>query len=105
MSNAQQPTHCTRHMDIKHFSLLDWVERDLVILKKISTSDNAADAFTKPLSKQLFYRHLDTYMGYRLPKHLSKLLAKQNSKKYLPLSFQQAEKMGGGGGGIGTTCR
>ena len=28
MANAQQPTRRTRHMDIKHFSLLDWVERD-----------------------------------------------------------------------------
>jgi hypothetical protein len=26
MANAQQPTKRTRHMDIKHFSLLDWVD-------------------------------------------------------------------------------
>mmetsp|Transcript_1111 Transcript_1111/g.1700 ORF Transcript_1111/g.1700 Transcript_1111/m.1700 type:complete len:342 (+) Transcript_1111:23-1048(+) len=32
MANAQQPTRRTRHMDIKHFSLLDWVERDLTHL-------------------------------------------------------------------------
>ncbi len=29
MANAQQPTQWTRHMDIKHFALLDWVEQDL----------------------------------------------------------------------------
>ena len=57
-----QPTRQTRHMDIKHFSLLDWVEHDLIILQTISTTDNAADAMTKFLPKQVFYRHYDTYM-------------------------------------------
>ena len=70
MANAKQPTRRTRHMDIKHFSLLDWVERDLVLLHTVTTHDNAADAMTKFLSKQLFYRHFDTYMGRRIPKHL-----------------------------------
>lgn len=70
MANAQQPTRRTRHMDIKHFSLLDWVEKDLIILKAISTHDNAADAMTKFLPRQLFYRHYDTYMGRRIPKYV-----------------------------------
>jgi hypothetical protein len=50
-------------MDIKYFALQDWVESDLIIFKDISTSDNAADAFTKVLSTQLFHHHYDTYMG------------------------------------------
>lgn len=50
MANAQQPTRCTRHMDIKHFALLYWVERDLLILTAIRTHDNAADAMTKTLT-------------------------------------------------------
>jgi hypothetical protein len=67
MANAQQPTKRTRHIDIKHFALLDWVEQDLLILQAISTHDNAADAMTKTLTKQLFYRHFDIYMGIRIP--------------------------------------
>ena len=70
MANAQQPTKRTRHMDIKHFSLLDWVERDVIILQGISTHDNAADAMTKILPKQLFYRHFDSYMGRRTPHYV-----------------------------------
>jgi len=35
MANAQQPTKRTRHIDIKHFALLDWVEQDLLILHDI----------------------------------------------------------------------
>jgi hypothetical protein len=71
MANAQQPTRRTRHIEIKHFALLDWVEQDLLTLVNIGTSDNAADAMTKPLPKQLFYRHRDTYMGYRIPDYVS----------------------------------
>ena len=67
MANAQQPTRRTRHMDIKHFALLDWVERDLVILKRISTSDNYADPMTKSLGRQLYYRHNDYILGKIIP--------------------------------------
>ncbi len=70
MANAQQPTRRTRHMDIKHFALLDWVEQDLLILEQISTNDNAADAMTKTLTKQLHNRHFDTYMGIRIPEYI-----------------------------------
>ncbi len=55
MANMQQPTQRTRHVDIKKFALLDWVEQDLLILHPISTKDNAADAMTKSLGKQLLY--------------------------------------------------
>jgi deoxyuridine 5'-triphosphate nucleotidohydrolase len=41
MANAQQPTKRTRHIDIKHFALLDWVEQDLLQLHQIGTHDNA----------------------------------------------------------------
>jgi hypothetical protein len=70
IANAQQPTHRTRHIEIKHFALLDWVEQDMVTLHSISTRDNAADAMTKTLTRQLFYRHRDTYMGYRIPEYV-----------------------------------
>jgi hypothetical protein len=70
MANAQQPTHRTRHIEIKHFAVLDWVEQDLLMLVNIGNSNNAADAMTKPSTKQMFYRHRDTYMGYRIPDHV-----------------------------------
>lgn len=35
MANAQRPTKRTRHMDIKHFALQDWVERDLLAITRI----------------------------------------------------------------------
>jgi hypothetical protein len=36
-------------MDIKHFAILDWVERDLLILEAIRTHESTADAMTKTL--------------------------------------------------------
>ena len=63
MANAQQPTRRTRHVDMKHFALLDWVERDLLNLVSVSSSDNIADALTKALGRTLHYRHFDQIMG------------------------------------------
>jgi len=79
MANAQQPTRRTRHMDIKTFAILEWVEQDLMILKSISTSDNAADTMTKSLARQLFYRHTDTIMGRRIPQTLRRSNVLSNS--------------------------
>ena len=67
MANAQRPTRRTRHLDIKHFALLDWTETDQVILSSISTHDNPADGMTKALGPQLFSRHSATLLGKRKP--------------------------------------
>ena len=65
--NAQKPTPCTRHMDIKYFSLSDWVERDLMLLERIDTSINLADHFTKSLQPALFHCHADFILGHIPP--------------------------------------
>ena len=70
MANAQKPTPRTRHMDIKYFSLSDWVERDLMLLERIDTSINLADHFTKSLQPALFHRHADFILGHILPTYL-----------------------------------
>jgi hypothetical protein len=80
MANAQQPTRRTRHMDIKKFALLDWVEQDLMILKSITTAENAADGLTKPLAKQLFFRHADTIMGKRVPDYVLRSISDTSPK-------------------------
>jgi len=33
MANAQKPTSCTRHMDIRYHVLCEWVERDLIVFE------------------------------------------------------------------------
>ena len=48
MANARQPTIRTRHMDIKHFAIQEWVEEDLIVLEQIASENNSADSMTKP---------------------------------------------------------
>ena len=67
MANAGKPTPRTRHIDIKYYAIQEWVERDLLVLHRVDTSVNTADHLTKPLSRILFYRHRDFYMGHVPP--------------------------------------
>ena len=67
MTQSQKPTKRTRHVDMRYFAVLEWVEQDLLTVKKISTHDNSADVLTKSLGKTLFYRHVDTLLGKRRP--------------------------------------
>ena len=69
MANAQKPTKRTKHMDTRHFALQDWVNRDLITLRRINTSDNYSDAMTKPLQRSLFYRHLNFIQGKIIPEY------------------------------------
>jgi len=54
-------------MDIKTFGLQDWVQSDLLCLKRIATADNYADALTKNVGRTLFYRHMNFIMGRVVP--------------------------------------
>ena len=72
MAMAQKPTPRTRHMDIKYQVICEWVERDLLHLKRIDTSINLADLFTKQLGTTLFYRHTDFVLGH-VPPHYATL--------------------------------
>ena len=67
MGNAQKPTPRTRHIDIKYFSLCEWIERDLMLLERIDTSINMSDHMTKNLQTILFHRHADFILGHVPP--------------------------------------
>jgi len=62
-SRAAQPTKQTRHIDIRHCALNDWVERDLVTLEDCASGLNASDLATKQTGGILFARHLDNISG------------------------------------------
>ena len=54
-------------MDIKHFSLLDWIERELIIMKRINSLDNSANELTKILGQTHHYCHTDYILGNLIP--------------------------------------
>jgi hypothetical protein len=67
--NAQKPTSRTRHMDIKTFSLCEWVHQDLMQMECINTSINMAGHFTKGLQRALFHCHADFLLRNTPPKY------------------------------------
>ncbi len=67
MGNAQKPTTRTRHMDIKYFSICEWVDCDLMHLECIDTKVNMSDHLAKSLSRALFHRHADFLLGHVPP--------------------------------------
>ena len=79
MANARKPTPRTRHIDIKWFTLCDWVERDLIKLVRVHTSLNIADQMTKSLGPTLFHRHNDYLMGHVPPDYARYLLTEENT--------------------------
>lgn len=70
MTKAMKPTKRTRHVDSRFFAILDWVQTDQILVKKIDTSDNASDVLTKPTGRIIFYRHNDTLLGKRQPAYV-----------------------------------
>jgi hypothetical protein len=67
MGNAQKPTSCTHHIDIKFFLLCGWAGRDLMLLDRIDTSINMADHLTKALQPTLFHRYANFLLGHIPP--------------------------------------
>ena len=74
MANAQRPTKRTRHMNIRHFTIQQWVAEDLLCLRRIDTADNYSDSMTKALGRTLFYCHMNYIMGRKIPEYLKATL-------------------------------
>ena len=58
-----QPTKNSKHIDIRHFAIQDWVEKDLISIESVKTTSNVSDSLSKATQKQLFHRHFDFIMG------------------------------------------
>jgi hypothetical protein len=54
-------------MDIKYFSICEWVDRDLMYLDRIDTTINMANHFTKGLTRTLFHCHANFLLGHIPP--------------------------------------
>ena len=69
MGNAQKPTNCTCHINIKYFSPCEWIECDLIYLERVDTAINTADHLTKALTQTLFHRHANYLLGHIPPRY------------------------------------
>jgi hypothetical protein len=63
MTNAQQPTRRTCHVELKQFAVLQWVEDEQMIFGDIATAHNISASLTKQTGRIKFYQHHDILMG------------------------------------------
>ena len=71
MMMAGRPTRRTRHIDIRYFAALHWVETDQLLFQEVSTHHNPSDSLTKQTGRIKFYEHSDFYMGRTPPKYIA----------------------------------
>jgi hypothetical protein len=72
LTNAQQPSRRTRHIDMRDFCILQWTEEELVTFSDIPTALNVSDSISKPTGRTNFYEHMDIMMGRRKPSYVLK---------------------------------
>jgi hypothetical protein len=75
MTNAQQPTKRTRHVDMKGFVILQWTEGEQITFKDVPSALNPSDSLSKPTGRVNNYEHRDILMGRRRPQYVSPLKA------------------------------
>jgi hypothetical protein len=75
LSNARQPTRRTRHVDMKHFVILEWTEEERIAYSDVKTQNNFSDSLTKPTGRVKHYEHNDIMMGRRRPAYIRSLKA------------------------------
>ena len=92
MAQAGKPTKKTRHVEIKHFTIQQWTELDLICLKFVRTSLNASDAMTKSVPRTLFYRHMDFIMGRKIPDYVKQSLQSLGYNNIMDLDVKHDEK-------------
>ena len=58
----------TRHIEIRHMKVLEWVRAKLISLQYVPSLDNLADFFTKPARRAVFVANRDSILSrVRLP--------------------------------------
>jgi Reverse transcriptase (RNA-dependent DNA polymerase) len=90
LSNAQQPTRRTRHIEIKELVILYWVDTDQIKYTAVDTELNPSDALTKPTGRIKFHAHFDILMGKYPPPYTTQTTQqtqKNNHSAHTPLQI------------------
>ena len=71
MANAHQPTRRTRHVEMKHFVILQWTDDEFINFVETRSNENYSDSLSKPTGRTKFYEHSDVFMGRVPPSYTS----------------------------------
>ena len=73
LSNSQQPTRRTRHVEMKHFVILQLTDDKFVNFIDTKTDENYSDSLSKPIARTKFYEHTDIFMGQQRPAYIDSI--------------------------------
>ena len=60
IANSDKATKRLRHVDLRYFAIIEWVQRGDLTLESISTELNPSDCLTKSLNPLLHHQHTTT---------------------------------------------
>ena len=69
MANVHHPTRRTRHVEIKHFVILQWTNDEFINFIETRSDENYSDSLSKPTGRTKFYEHSDIFMGRQRPQY------------------------------------
>ena len=70
MTKAGQPTKRTRHVEMKHFFILQWTEDEYIDFIQASSETNFSDSLSKNNGRIKFYEHCHIFTGGRKPSYI-----------------------------------
>jgi hypothetical protein len=86
MTNTQQPTKCTRHVNMKEFVILQWTGKEKwITYENVPSALNPSESLSKPTGCTKFYEHRDILMGRRRPQYLAPI-SKHSRSSLTPLT-------------------
>jgi hypothetical protein len=84
LTNAQQPTKQTHHIDMRNFCILQWTEEEQILYSDIPTAYNVSDSLSKPTGCSKFYEQMDILMGRQKPSYVNTTHKHPKHTKYDP---------------------
>lgn len=73
LSNAQQPSTRTRHIELKEMAFMQWTEEEKLEFVDTRTQYNISDGLSKPLGRIKHYEQHDITMGRRQPHYIQNM--------------------------------
>lgn len=70
LTNTQQPSKRTRHIDMRDFCIVQWTEDQFINFTDIPGQYNVSDSMSKPTGRIKFYKQMDIMMSRRRPSYV-----------------------------------
>jgi hypothetical protein len=62
MSENVTATQRTKHIDVRYHYVREFIEEGFIKIIFVKSEDNKSDMFTKNVSQDIYYKHLDSFV-------------------------------------------